>query len=408
MRGKGLFQIGRYWIDYVPGSPRLYRFWYEPGTGEVRRRTLKTEDLESAKIALAAIVLSEGSGQPEQPGAVLLSVVMEKYCTEHADATRSGTAARTAAARMLAFLGAEAKVGDFRPGKQREFMAGMLAEGLAVGTISRTMTFVNSAFNHAADDDEDGDALLIRAPRVIYSERAVADALQVAEPVPRNWHPDLDMIATFINGLMEDEEALRRFAILKLAFACRSEAALEAGPFQLERRYRLLRLNPEGRRQTKKHRPTLPVPAQLWPILTEQWIGETFVGAPFKLQMRWFTARKRIGLPAEMIPNSLRHFMATELRHAHLRYGVERVPEDEREMWMGHRKSSVHNTYGDFEPDYLLTAKRAVEAILDALNLRLKTPLYRQNALKSVVRKNRTTRISRYTAISYKVRPQNE
>lgn len=398
MQGDKRFRLGRYWLDHTPGSPNFYRFWYDAGSGEIRKRTLKTRDHEEAKIVLAAVVLTEGSGRSEQPEAVRLVTVLNRYWVEHSDKTRSRTAARTAGGRLLDFVGADARVGDFRRLKQREFIAALRAEDLAVGTISRIMSFFNAAFRHATAEDDDGKALLMQAPQVIYSERAVAEALQVAEPEARNWHPDLDMIAQFLNGLADDEEPLRRFAILKLAFACRSEAALEAGPFQLDRRYRLLKLNPEGRRQTKKHRPTLPVPAGLWHVLTEEWVGETFVGAPAKLQMRWLTARERIGLPADMIPNSLRHFMATELRHAHLRYGVERVPEDEREMWMGHRKSNVHNSYGEFEPDFLGIAKRAVEAILDALNAKLNQPIYRQVSAKRLDKISPENHVSRYTS----------
>lgn len=398
MRQRGLFQLGKYWIDRVPGSANFYRFWYDAGAGEVRKRTLKTPDFEAAKIELAAIILQEGTGRAEEPNAVSFAAVMQRYYVEHSDATRSRAAAHAAGKRLNDFLGPNAKVGTFRFPKQREFMAAMLAEGLAVGSISRIMTSIKAALSHATGDDDEGNALLYRAPKIIYSEKDVAAALNVAEPEPRNWHPDLDMIAAFLNGLTDEEEPLRRFAILKLAFACRSEAALEAGPFQLDKRYRLLRLNPEGRRQTKKHRPTLPVPAGLWHVLTEEWTGETFVGAPAKLQPRWLTARERIGLPPEMIPNSLRHFMATELRHAHLRYGVERVPEDEREMWMGHRKASVHNSYGAFEPDYLGTAKRAVEAILDTLNARLSRPIYRKVSAKRLDKISPENRNSRYTA----------
>lgn len=392
------FRLGKYWIGTVPGSPNKYRFWYDARTGEVRRRTLKTPDFEDAKVALAAVVVSEGSGKPEQPESVMIATVMERYYSEHSDQTRSRTAARQAGGRLLDLLGSDATVGDFRIGKQRLYMKTMLDERYAIQTVARLMSCIKAAFSHATREDDEGNMLLIRAPRVIYSLKAVAAEMNVAEPEPRNWHPDLDMIAVFINGLTPEEESIRRFAILKLAFACRSEAAMDASPFALDHRYRLLRLNPEGRRQTKKHRPTLPVPANLWRVLSDEWTGETFVGAKAKLQMRWFTARERIGLPRQMIPNSLRHFMATELRHAHLRYDVERVPEDEREMWMGHRRASVHNSYGAFEPGYLGTAKRAVEAILDALNARLNRPVFRQNTLKSPVDKKQKTPLSRYTA----------
>ena len=80
-------------------------------------------------------------------------------------------------------------------------------EGRSVGTVCNYMTLINAALNMATGEDEDdGDALLVRAPKLIYSIRDVAATLNEAEPAPRNWHPDLDMIAVFLNGLLPKEE----------------------------------------------------------------------------------------------------------------------------------------------------------------------------------------------------------
>lgn len=51
--------IGRYAIVSVPGSSRLYRAWYDPRAGEVRRKTLGTSDIYAAKDALNRIVEHE-------------------------------------------------------------------------------------------------------------------------------------------------------------------------------------------------------------------------------------------------------------------------------------------------------------------------------------------------------------
>src|SRR4051794_15438530 len=69
------------------------------------------------------------------------------------------------------------------------------------------------------------------------------------------------MIARFLDGLEPKEEHIRRWTILIIGFGgCRAEAALEeAGPFQLDTNHHLIRLNPYGRRQSKKYRPTIPV-----------------------------------------------------------------------------------------------------------------------------------------------------
>jgi integrase len=123
----------------------------------------------------------------------------------------------------------------------------------------------------------------------------------------------------------------------------------------------MIRLNPQGRRQNKKHRPTIPVAECLWPLLEEWSTSERFTGFtrtnyPSK---QWRLASTRAGLPEECTPRSLRHLVATELRHAHMRYGAPRVPLDVREMFMGHRRARTNDLYGGYEADYLNTAKTA-------------------------------------------------
>jgi integrase len=369
---KELFRLGRYWIATVPGSGNLYRFWYDARSGEVRRRSLGTGDLEQAKIELAKRVLAEGSGRASEPKDVLLSVVLDRYWTEHTDLRRNAILPRTAGRYVLEDLGLDAKVSDFTRSRQVAFLKRLHARGLSVGYIGRLMGSLQAALNFAvARDDEDEGKPLLRAPKVIYGAKRVAEALHVAEPDEAVWHPDLATVARWLDGLKPNEEHLRRWTILIIGFGgCRAEAAREAGMAQVDATHRIIRLNPAGRRQTNKHRPTVPICDALWPLLqawssTARFVGE--VGDRYPGD-RWIAARTRIGLPEAFTPRSLRHAMATELRHAHKRHGVPRVPTDEIEMLQGHRRASMNARYGVFEPDYLEGAKLAVNAILVALD----------------------------------------
>jgi integrase len=380
------FTIGRYWIGRVADSGNWYRFWYDTGSGEVRRRSLGVTDFERAKLELAAIVLKEGSGRAAEPKDAPMIAVLTKYWEEHTDKKRNRSLARRAGRHVLDHLGNDARVGAFTRKRQIEMMQKLHASGMKPSYVSRIMSSLQAALNYAvALDDDDEGALLTRAPKIIYQPKAVADALNAAAPEPNNWHPDLDMIARFLDGLTSEEEVLRRWAILILGFCSRAEAALEAAPFQIDPRHRLIRLNPHGRRQNKKFRPTIPVADALWPLLEEWGKGETFTGHtgvnyPYKA---WNAARDRLELPEAFTRRSLRHFMATELRHAHLRYGVPRVPADEREMLMGHRQATTNDAYGTFDPDYLSAAKVAVDAILRAIDARCKRPFLRQVTAKT-------------------------
>lgn len=390
MPGAPAFSLGRYWIGSVEGSGRWYRFWYDAGVGEIRRRSLGTTDLEQAKIELAAIVLTEGSGQPADPKDVAMIAVLTRYWEGRSDHQRGPSIPRAAGRYLFDLFGNDLRVGAFTRTRQIEFMEAMRGRGFGANYIARLMSVFQAALNFAvATDDDDKGALLLRAPKLIYQPKAVAAALNVADPEPNTWHPDIEMIARFLDGLDPEEEFVKRWAILIMGFCCRAEAAIEAGPFQLIAPTRTIRLNPYGRRQNKKHRPTIPVPDALWPLLTEDWAGaETFVASPTKRYpyKRWNEARDRLGLPVEFTRRSLRHFMATELRHAHVRYGVQRVPADEREMMMGHRRLSTNDGYGTFDPEYLSAAKAAVEATLQAVNAKCKKPFLRQGSAKPATR----------------------
>jgi len=65
--------------------------------------------------------------------------------------------------------------------------------------------------------------------------------------------------------------------------------------------------------------------------------------------------RKRAGLDADVIPYTIRHTVAAELR----RRGV---PEWECRGFMGHRSGGITERYAKFQPDHLGAAVMAVDA----------------------------------------------
>jgi integrase len=379
-----LFQLGRYWIGRVQGSSRLYYFWYDAGTGEIRRRTLATAELERAKVKLAAIVLSEGDGRAREPKDVTLVAVLEKYKTEVTEHRPNPFAARRACDLLFSFLKDDAvRVAILTKDKQTEFMKWLRKEhGHSVAYISRVMSVIQAGLNRAvADDDDDTGAMLTRAPKIIVQPRTVAEILNAPEPTPRTWHPDIKGLARFLDLIPPTEETrLLRFTVLMLALGSRPEAIKQLAIAQIDWRYKLVQLNPDGRRQTKKHRPTLPIPRRLWKPL-EAWSedADTIVhkdkSPVIVLRKPWNATREAAGLPTQFTPYALRHMIATELRR-------RRVPKEQREMWMGHRRANVNDRYGIFDKDYLIDARKAVDAFLGDLTKACKKPIFRQVSAK--------------------------
>lgn len=375
------FEIANQWIGKVEGSKRYYRFWYDARAAEVRRRSLGTTDFEEAKLRLAEEVLTTGSGPAKEPSEVPLSAVFARYFEEHTDLRPNPSGPRRAAKLLFEFLGDQsAAVSWLTKTRQREFLRWLVEKGYSVGYISRMQVSISAAINRsiAEDDDEEG-YLLTRAPRIIKGERTIAALLQAPAPIPENWHPDVEMLAAYFDVLPEDEDTrLRRFTILQLMCG-RPDAVKELRSEQIDERHRLIVLNDTQRRQTNKYRATLPVPDMLWPQLDLWRCSSTLVnkdGEPVRvLRKPWHRYREKAGLPKTFVPKCLRHMLATELRR-------RRVPREEREMWQGHRRPSTNDENGVFDPEFLGTAKNAVNDLLMSVDKAAKCGIFRQVSAK--------------------------
>ena len=138
----------------------------------------------------------------------------------------------------------------------------------------------------------------------------------------------------------------------------RPDAVLDLSPAQVDIKRRLIKLNPDGRNQTKKYRPVVPISDTLLPWV-EQCEGTHYVlynGKPVASVKKSFgQAAAGAGLK-EVSPYCLRHTMATELR-------ARGVSEWEAMGMLGH-KSPARTTerYAKFRPDYLSGAARAIDA----------------------------------------------
>lgn len=368
------FRLGKYWLDNVHGSSKFYRFWYDAGTGDVSRRSLKTAVFEEAKIRLAAIVLAEGEAAPRDPGEVNLVTILNRYWTEHSDHRPNPYAARRAGNLLLDSMGSAARVSVLTKTKQHEFIFSLSNRGLSVAYISRIQTIIAAALKRAFNNE---DGMLTRIPKIIVRVSEIAELLNAPEPEPDNWHPTMQQIAAFMDAC--DNQSVLRMAVLTLAFAGRPEAVEEATSDQFDAELGTIAWNQEGRRQTKKYRPTVPVPARLLDYIGS--IEGMFV--PSLTREMWNATCKRAGGP-HFPPRRLRHFTATEMRKRD-------VPKEQREMWMGHRRRDINDSYGHFHPDYLKAARDCADAVLGELEALCTLSIYRQIADKpALVRYEKT------------------
>jgi integrase len=137
-----------------------------------------------------------------------------------------------------------------------------------------------------------------------------------------------------------------RFPSNRTSYLARPDAVLDLGPTKVDIKRRLIKLNPEGRKQTKKYRPVVPISHTLLPWL-EQCEGARYVLYHGKrvasIKKSFAKAVAQAGL-RDVSPYCLRHTMATELR-------ARGVSEWEAMGMLGH-KSAARTTerYAKFRP----------------------------------------------------------
>jgi integrase len=183
-------------------------------------------------------------------------------------------------------------------------------------------------------------------------------------------------------------ERLMRWIVISLLTGCRPEAALDLSPEARRSGAPLIDLNPTGRVQNKKYRPTVRVPRTLRAFLNTweksgldafggRYCGYTTVEG-VKTALERIRSDDHVKLP-QVSTYSFRHKVATILRSARK---PGRVPEDQIAVQMGHKRKDLRSTtgYGEWDPDYLKEASHA----LDAWFLRLRRELISQDSPKFV------------------------
>ena len=372
-----LGEIGGYWLSQRGNSTAWCRTWFDSGTRQTRRASLGTDDLQQAKLRLAEWVVTYGAMAANRPEDVALETCLVRYYQQQGQNLRSAEQARYALKRWSDFF-AGALVSEVTSDRVRRFAAAMRAEGLSDGYIRRTLAVGQAALNRAHREGE-----LTAVPRV--------NLALAPEAEPRERLLTVAEAAALFDAAVEPHVFL--YLLLAFGTAARPEAILELTSFQVDRPARLIHLNPAGRRQTKKRRPTVPICDALLPHLTSLSTGHVIAYrgrrlASIRMAFRRLTARaaKRIRRDGaerarrlraagartaasetidqartaaaailEVTPYTVRHTMASELR----KRGVS--------VWevaglLGHSTGyKTTERYAKFGSDHLSECVRAID-----------------------------------------------
>jgi integrase len=211
------------------------------------------------------------------------------------------------------------------------------------------------------------------ATTVRYELSLISQALRWAERnrhikrAPRLWLPALPaqkdryLSREEVDQLIAAATAphIRLYMEIAYATSARPSAILELTWPQVDLAAGIIRLNPQGRIQTAKRRPTIPMTDHLKAVLAEAFAARAcnhvieHGGRPLASIKKGFAAAAaRAGLTAT--PYTLRHTAAVHMANAG-------VPMSEIASFMGHTDSrTTERIYAKYLPDYLTKAARAL------------------------------------------------
>lgn len=358
-----------YWLDKRRDgkSPAIWQI-ARAERGTVIYRSTHEREVDRAIIALDAFVEEERSKEKGQlPTEALAAAHIVNYWKEHGrklvNHDQTGRSLRT----FLAFLmqdeaGVEAVITDLTPilfERFREWRMGPHAfslewfgetydyatdKGVSGATVQRNINDIRAAVNHA-----ENNLRIPMAPRI----KDLADEYK-SEPRERVLSfEELGKIAWYA----KHNPALFRFFALQLGSAVRPQAALKFDPAKQFIHGRLIDLQPEQSKRTKKRNAIIPAIRPLRTVL-KAW-ARAGADPVDSRKTAWRIMRRTLGLSADVHPKTIRHTVATML------YADATVPEREIVELLGHEGKLARTTriYAKYDPERLVNVTRALTTI---------------------------------------------
>ncbi len=341
------FQIGDYWLSRRGESPAFFRTSYDEAARQTRRHSLGTDDFELAKRLLTDWYLENERGKVQSDTASL-NEIFTVYRKEHGDKLRSAQTIAILLRYWEEFWG-DVDVKTVKPvAKQEEFQAWLFKKGLAHNSVNRTLEIGRAAINRAWKR-----GLIDGAPFIHTLEP------ELDKPKGRPLSVE-ELSVLYLNAA----DHIRLFIILMMGTAARNEAITTLTWPQIDFEADLVALNPEGRKQTSKRRPTVrlipSVKEALLPLDKSTPAVLMFRGEKIiKVRKGWDRAVERAELKGNVVPYSIRHTTARWLRK-------EGVPPWEVAGQLGHRMPgySMSEKYAPYSPDYLEKASTALDKLV--------------------------------------------
>ena len=362
------FQVGDFWLAKKPGrggpDDSWCRCWYDARARQTRYISLETAEVSEAERALTDWFIERHRPVRAQPSEVTVEQVLMNYYEGHAKNLASANQAEIAIGYLGDFFEGDMLAEATRQ-RQRDYIARRQAEGAADTTIERELSVLGAAVRRAYEEEEiDWLPALIsfKAPRT----KTRGCFLSYEE-----------LVRAFDVMIAEEETWLLMFAVVAISTAARPQASLDLTIFQCDFDYGLVHLNPEGRAQTDKRRPTVPMTSTL-----RRYLEAVRDGGRGARVVQWGKAARAIGSPKSGIRRlrmdaglpgdfTAYSFRRTALRHLR-RAGVA---ESNRHAFGGHSSHGVADRYAPYEPGYLGDCAVALDGLFEGLQAMTTSPI---------------------------------
>ena len=330
------------------GSDVWYVQWYDPDIKRMRRWSTGAADRAAAEAAWERVAAGPRKADPPQgasPAFVSIAAVLDYYVERHAGAIASADQARIAVRRLKDHF-KDTRVADLADeALQQAYATARHEAGVREATIDRELSVLRAA-------------ILFHAARNAGAPAPKIYGVHLPERTSRWLTPaEADRLAAAATS-----PHVYLFILLALATAARPEALFDLTWDRVDLAAGLIRLNPDGRVQTAKRRPTVPIDRRLRPALEAAFAGRTcdhvieYAGYPIDSIRKAFkeTALRAGFAPRELRPYTLRHSAATWMAQ-------RGVPMWEIAGFLGHADTRmVERTYAHHHPDHLNRARGAL------------------------------------------------
>lgn len=351
------YQVGEHWLSKQSRSPAWCRTWFDIETRQTRRVSLGTTDFDEAKSRLNEWFIVNQTRKKGTADQVTLAELFAPFYEKHASKTVSAYQARLAMRYWLEFFEEATVQAATEVPAQERFQDWLKTEkGVGSNTAARMISVGKTALNWAWKR-----GYLESVPYILPVKKQQAP--------PRGRPLSIEEIGKLIAHAKSQH--IKDFIWLMVATAARPDAIYDLRVEQCDVEKRLIHLNPEGRQQTKKYRPTVKMPEEIVPRV-EHLIANSQGGYLISyhgkkitsVKQAWRHLRAAAKLDKQVNPYSLRHTMARWLR-------AQSVPAWEVSAQLGHKQSGMSTTeiYAPFDPAYLGQSVTAIDVFLADLRV---------------------------------------